>query len=277
MDYPIIPAERGDDLHNLKKSGEAALVLFMAGNQFMLMPELIRKFRENRPRIRPIAYETLPPGLELSQILAGGAVFQGRTHVFQPDVYSSVSGEAMDRLTAEEFADPADCFVYLRNRLALMVARGNPQAVSAVTDLGRDELVVSQPNPEYEHIAAHTIRMYEQAGGSWLVDAIMEKKRAAGTTLLTTVHHRQTPQRLVNKEADAGPVWHTEVVAAEQAGLAVEGVPVAEALDQRDAVKYYITPVKTGRNPENAREFLDFIKSPPARDVFCRYGFTTVD
>ncbi|MEJ2428028.1 MAG: hypothetical protein P8075_03760 [Deltaproteobacteria bacterium] len=37
--YPVIPAERGDDLHNLKFADSADLVLFVAGNQFMVMEE----------------------------------------------------------------------------------------------------------------------------------------------------------------------------------------------------------------------------------------------
>jgi len=39
IDYPIIPAERTDDLHNLELAEQADLVLFMAGNQFMVMEE----------------------------------------------------------------------------------------------------------------------------------------------------------------------------------------------------------------------------------------------
>ena len=39
-DYPVIPAERADDLHNLELAGRADLVLFMAGNQFMVMEEI---------------------------------------------------------------------------------------------------------------------------------------------------------------------------------------------------------------------------------------------
>jgi len=39
-DLPIIPSERGDDLHHLEIADSADLILFMAGNQFMAMKEI---------------------------------------------------------------------------------------------------------------------------------------------------------------------------------------------------------------------------------------------
>jgi ABC-type molybdate transport system substrate-binding protein len=154
-----------------------------------------------------------------------------------------------------------------------MVYRGNPKGVQSVADLGRADIVVSQPDPEHEHIAAHVIAMYEQAGGPSLAARILEEKRAGGTTRMTTVHHRETPQRLIQGDADAGPVWHTEIIEAQGRGLPLEGVEVGADLDQRDAVEYWIAPLKGGQNRENAMKFLEFIASPPARRIFTAHGF----
>jgi ABC-type molybdate transport system substrate-binding protein len=271
--YPVIPTERGDDLHNLEHADSADLILFMAGNQFMLMPELIAAFRKAHPEVATIFYETLPPGLELKQILAGGMAYNDRTYPIQADVYSSVSHQAMQTLVAKELVSSEDYFIYLHNRLALMVKKGNPKSIHSVLDLGREDVVISQPNPDYENIADHIIAMYEQAGGQTFVETILQEKQANGTTLLTTVHHRETPDRLVRGTADVGPVWHTEIVAAENDGFDVEGVSVAEALDQSDAINYFIAPLRQARNPENARKFLNFIRNETARKIFTEYGF----
>ncbi len=271
--YPVIPTERGDDLHNLEYAEQADLILFMAGNQFMLMPELIAAFKKTHPEVATIFYETLPPGLELKQILAGKMQYNGRTYQIQADVYSSVSHQAMQTLVAKGLVHSDDYFIYLHNKLALMVRKGNPKSIHSVLDLGREDVVISQPNPNYENIADHIIAMYEQAGGQTFVEKILQEKQANDTTLLTTVHHRETPQRLVQGTADAGPVWYTEIVAAESDGLAVEGIPVAEALDQREAINYYIATLRQGRNSENARKFLNFIRSEKARKIFTDYGF----
>lgn len=96
--FPRIPAERGEDLHHVEWLDEADLVLFMAGNQFMVMPQLIEGFRRRYPDVRKIFYQTLPPGLALKQILADGALFKERLLRRPPDVYSSVNAAAMQQL-----------------------------------------------------------------------------------------------------------------------------------------------------------------------------------
>ena len=97
-ELPVIPSDRGDDLHNLEFADNAQLVLFVAGNQFMVMEQLLDAFQQQHPEIERIFYETLPPGLELKQILGGGATFQGKVIDVIPDVYASVTLEAMARL-----------------------------------------------------------------------------------------------------------------------------------------------------------------------------------
>lgn len=271
--YPIIPSDRGDDLHNLELADSADLVLFVAGNQFMVMEELLNVFQTRYPEITKIFYETLPPGLELKQILAGGALFQDKLLEVQPDVYASVSEAAMQQLQSKGFISGEDYFLYLHNRLVLMVSEGNPAHINSVQDLARSEVRISQPNPEYEDIAFHILDMYRQAGGDELVNRIMEEKRAEGTTILTVVHHRETPLRIKKGTVDVGPVWATEIKHALQTNLGVEVVEPGEKLDQREQINYYICKLRNSANPENGEKFLDFIKSPTAQGIYEKYGF----
>lgn len=271
--YPVIPSGRADDLHNLAIAESADLVLFMAGNQFMVMDELVQHFQKEYPDIKNIFYETLPPGLELKQILAGGAVFCDRLITVTPDIYASVNKKGMLALEEAGRIHSGDYHLYLHNRLTLMVAEGNPSGIKAVTDLARDDVRISQPDPENEDIAFHIIDMYRQAGGEALVRRIMEEKRAEGTTILTVVHHRETPLRLRKKTVDAGPVWATEAVHAHSTGLAFDVVEPGEKLDQRHAINYYICRLKDAPHPDNARRFLEFIRSSPAREIYRKYGF----
>jgi molybdate transport system substrate-binding protein len=272
--FPIIPDDRGDDLHGLEIAEDADLVLFMAGNQFMVMPDLMNAFRARHPAIRKIFYETLPPKIEMRQILAGGAVFRGRTITVPPDVYTAVSEASVAALAAAGKLDPDRCFVYLHNRIALMVPKGNPGGITSVGDLARSGLTLSQPNPRHEDIADHILRMYREAGGEALMKRIMEDKLQTGETLLTTVHHRETPQRLLEGRAAVGPVWATEIAHAVRSGLALEGIEVGEALDQHRAVHYVACPLPNGRNPVHGRAFLEFIRSDTARRIYADFGFT---
>lgn len=270
---PCIPENRLDDIMGLEYAGEADLTIFMAGNQFMLMAPLLSSFRMAHPEVMRILYETLPPGLELQQILAGGAQFGEQVLRFMPDIYTSVSRSAVDKLKQRKLLKPGSGSVYLYNRIALMVAAGNPLEISGPEHLGRAEVRVSQPNPEFEDIARHTLEMYRCAAGDALVKRIMEEKRRAGTMLLTTVHHRETPQRILAGISDVGPVWATEIQNAHARGLALEGVAVGADCDQRDRAAYYVCEVTCGRNPVNGRKFATFLKTAQARAIFRHFGF----
>ena len=271
--YPVIPADREDDLHNLEYADVADLVLFVAGNQFMVMEELLGAFQDEYPEVNKIFYETLPPGLELKQILAGGAIFRDKLIEACPDVYASVSEKAMKKLGKQGLISKDSYSLYLHNRLVLMVPEGNPAQITSVEDLARGDVRISQPNPEYEDIAFHIVDMYRQAGGDDLVHRIMEEKRAEGTTILTVVHHRETPLRIKVGTVDVGPVWATEIQHARQTDLAVDMVDPGEGLDQREKINYYICKLKDSTNPENGEKFLKFIKSPKAQGIYERYGF----
>ncbi len=276
MPYPTIPAERGDDLHGLENMARAELVIFMAGNQFMAMANLMAAFREAHPDIGPIYYETLPPKMELRQILAGGAMFQGQLIDATADVYTSVSLQGVETLAEAGLVEKDACFVYLRNRISLMVPASNPQGIQTVGDLAREGLRISQPSLEHEDIAEHILAMYRQAGGEELARRIIEDKRANGETLLTTVHHRETPERILNGQADVGPVWATEIEHARRSGQPLEGIDIGPELDQRDRVAYYACPLTNGRHQENGRYFLEFLQSIEAQRIYRSYNFTPI-
>jgi ABC-type molybdate transport system substrate-binding protein len=146
IDFPEIPATGTNDLHNTEYMNNADLVLFMAGNQFMVMDELLNGFQNIYPEVEKIFYETLPPGLELKQILAGGALYKKKVIDVTPDVYTSVTEEAMKELSMKDFIN--DYFIYLHNRLVLMVHEGNPAGVNTVNDLGRDDITSRFHSPE---------------------------------------------------------------------------------------------------------------------------------
>ncbi|MEK6693702.1 MAG: substrate-binding domain-containing protein [Nitrospirota bacterium] len=265
-----IPPEREDDLHNLEIMDKSQLVLFMAGNQFMAMEDLIRVFQEIHPEVRYIYYETLPPGLELKQILAGGALFKGRLITGRPDIYTSVSEDAMKELSDKGLIN--EYHIYLHNRIVLMVPEGNPVWIKTVNDLARNDVCISQPG-QMENITSYILNMYERAGGKELVSRIMDEKRAEGTTILTVVHHRETPLRIKKRTVDVGPVWATEVIFAQRDGIKCEAIEPGEGLDQHEKVNYYITKLKVAPNPENAEKFLTFILSREAQKIYENYGF----
>jgi ABC-type molybdate transport system substrate-binding protein len=270
---PVIPDSRIDDLRQLENIQQSQLNLFMAGNQFMVMDELVSAFKQLYPEIRHIYCQTLPPGLQLKQILAGGAAFRGQRIDAAADIYTSVNEKAMEQLADVQQITAGSHRLYLHNRLVLLVPAANPASIASVSDLGGDHVRISQPNPANEDIAYHIMDMYRDAGGDALVHRIMEEKRADGTTIMTVVHHRETPLRLQKGTVDVGPVWATEAVHARLRQLPVSVIEPGPVLDQRHRINYYICKLRQSPNPRNAEKFLAFIASDHACAIYDKHGF----
>lgn len=253
----------------------ADLVMYLAGNQFMVMEELIKDFQSKNPDIKAVYVETIPPGQILqNQILKQGEI-EGQKTAQNPDVYASVNLKHLQKLKEKDLM--SDYMIYTRNKLELMVAKGNPKNIQNVQDLGRDDLVQSHPNPITEGIFKfYGSEMLKDLG---LYDKITGGKECKscwaveGKTWFTSRHHRETPHRIENGEADVGIVWTTEVVEAQSQGRSVEGVAIEAPYNKQDKVGYAIGSLKSGRNQDNAKRYLEYLATDEAQNIYAKYGF----
>ena len=256
------------DLHG--DVADPQLTVFFAGNQFMVVHDLVAAFKTAHPEYSRIFAETLPPGILEKQVEQGGLVMGNLKVSDKPDVFTA-GRKRLDELQQAHhwFAASED---YCRNRLAIMVYQGNPKHVSGLSDLGRADVRVSMPNPKWEGIGRNIEALYRNAGGQLLDDAIMQKKVADGSTYLTMIHHRQTPLRILRRESDAAPVWYTEAYFQESIlhnPVATVTIPAEQNLD----VPYAAGLMKDAPHPEAARAFMQFLLSPAGQAIYKRYGF----
>lgn len=245
---------------------DAQLVLFFAGNQYMVIDDLLGAFKKAYPQYQRIFAETLPPGILARQIETGSLVVGNlRLHI-KPDVYTA--GKEKMEASKDWFSHTT---AYARNRLAIMVAAGNPKEVHDLKDLGRADVKVSMPNPAWEGIAKKIEEAYRRAGGEKLRQQIMETKVKNGTTRLTQIHHRQTPLNILNGVADAGPVWYTEAWYHKLIGHPVEAIELPDT--QNIFATYVAGALRAAPHPQAAADFLDFLKTSVAQAVYRKYGF----
>jgi len=276
-DYRTFHVDGSIDKGRIGDSYSSDLVMYLAGNQFMVMEELIRDFQSRNPDIATIYVETIPPGQILKgQILQQGEI-NGEKTAQNPDLFASVNLGHLKTLKSKGIM--SDYMIYTHNKLELMIAEGNPKAIKGAEDLGRDDLVQSHPNPLTEGI----FRFY---GSQMLKDLSLYGKVTGGAeckgcwavegkTWFTERHHRETPHRIENGEADVGIVWVTEVVHAKAEGRKIDGVAIPAPLNQQDKVGYAIGALKAGRNPYNAMRYLAYLGTREAQDIYARYGFLT--
>lgn len=244
------------------------LVIFFSGNQFMVIDELITAFKKAYPAYKKVFVETLPPGILAKQI-EGGSITIGNMRIdLKPDVYTA--GKNRIEQTPEWFSRTE---VYSKNRLAIMVKKGNPKNIRGLTDLGRTDVRVSMPNPEWEGIGKRIEEAYIKAGGEALKKAIMQTKAKDSTTYLTQIHHRQTPMRILYNHSDAAPVWYTEAFYQVMIGHPVEMIEIPEN-ENIEAVSV-AGMLKAAPHKKAAKDFMDFMVSVAGKAVYKKYGYIT--
>ncbi len=279
-------AGHGKDYRTFHTSGEieygsvedsytADLVMYLAGNQFMVMQELITDFQEKHPDIKTVYVETIPPGQILKNQLLQQGEIEGKKTAMNPDIFASVNIGHLKKLNSEGLMDEHS--IYIHNKLELMVAAGNPKNIKGAEDLGRDDLVQSHPNPQTEGI-------FKFYGSEMLKDLGLHEKvtgnadcrscwAVEGKTWFTSRHHRETPDRIEKGEADVGIVWTTEVVHAKAEGRPIDGVAIPAPLNKKDKVNYAIGIMKNGRNQDNAARYLAYLATDEAQAIYEKYGF----
>jgi molybdate transport system substrate-binding protein len=247
------------------------LVLYVGGNYFFAMAPLVRAFETVHPEYKGrIYWETIPPGLLVRQMQAGGRITVGNmTWVAKPDAYFGGLVKMKDLIGEGLLTGPA--VPYVTNTLAIMVPKGNPAHITGLADLGKPGVRLAMPNPEFEGIARQIKLALTKAGGDRLTTTVYDAKVKDGSTILTHIHHRQTPLFLMQGVADAGVTWQSEAMFQEQAGHPIEHVAIPNA-DNATAI-YAGAEVKGAAHPEAAKAWLDFIRSAEALQIFERYGF----
>lgn len=259
------------DLHG--NPADAKLVLFIGGNQFFVLPQLIAAFEQYHPELKGhIFYETLPPGILRKQIAAQGALTLGNLTIqVQPDVYEA--GQNILR-EMEHNGQVNNVVEYVTNDLEIMVAAGNPKGVQSLKDFRRPDLRLSMPNPQWEGIANQIADSLRKAGGDSLYKAVYQEKVKAGTTVLTEIHHRQIPMRILNGQADAGVTWGSEVRFQESIGNPIQGIAIPAA---ENTTETYAAGLMVGApHKEAATQWLNFLKTEPAQAAYRKYGFRSL-
>ncbi|MBV8638261.1 MAG: substrate-binding domain-containing protein [Candidatus Eremiobacteraeota bacterium] len=248
----------------------ADLVVFVSGNEWFAVPRILAAFQRAHPEVRKVFYETLPPGVLAQQMHTGGAIKVGEfTLRVQPDVY--ISGKRRMRLEESEgVVEPSVTFA--SNVLGIIVKDGNPKHIRSLSDLQRADVRVAMPNPGTEGIARQIELAYKKTGGDTLNHTIMVTKLHNGTTMLTSIHHRESPMWILEGKADAGPVWISEALYQERIHSGIMAIRIP---DRDNASGLYLAAVvKRAAHERAAHAFTSFLTSPEAQAIYRSYGFS---
>jgi molybdate transport system substrate-binding protein len=185
-----------------------------------------------------------------------------------PDVYeagAAVLGEMQQQGTVELVTR------YATNDLAIMVAAGNPKHIAGLKDLAAPSIRLAMPNPETEGVARQIYDSLKKAGGESLADTVYKTKVQSGGTILTQIHHRQTPMWILQGKSDAGVVWASEVTFQRKIGNSIDGVPIP--VDENTTAIYAAGVVRGAPHRAAAIAWLAYLQTAEAQAAYSEFGF----
>jgi molybdate transport system substrate-binding protein len=172
------------------------------------------------------------------------------------DVFASADATTMAKVVDAGHAKGAPS-VFARNRLSIVVAAGNPKAITGLVDLAKPGMVVVLCAPEVP-CGSLAKGALSKAGVT-----VQPKSLEANVKAVVT--------KVALGEADAGIVYETDVMAG---GGKVAGVAVDGADDPARQAAYAIVQVAGTAHPDEARQWVDYVtSSPEARSVLAAFGF----
>lgn len=248
----------------------ADFVVFAGGNYFFALEELVDAFERQKPELRGrIFYETLPPGVIAKQLQNHNTITVGNlTLSIQPDVVQAGEKRIAELIEQGVLQGPPVRFI--KNRLAIMVKKGNLKDIRSLEDLGKPGVRLANPDPETEGISEQIRAALRQAGGEDLVREIYDTKVKKGDAFLTEIHHRQTPLWIMQGKVDAGVTWISEPRYQMMIGHPIDFVPIPPKHNREGIQAAAIA--KNARNPGAAKDWLAFLRSDEAESILEKYS-----
>lgn len=202
------------------------------------------------------AFEADHPGVEVELVLGSSTALAEQAADGAPGQVLATADERSMRLAEDADALGAAPEAFVSNRLTLVTPPDNPAGIESLTDLD---------DPAVDYVVCATTAPCGTAAAALLDDA-----GVAAAPASEEVDVKAVLARVVQGEADAGLVYRTDAVAA--GGDLVE-VPITDV--EAAATNYLIAPLRDGDagSEDLSDEFVTFVGSTEARQVFARAGF----
>ena len=225
------------------------LIAAAASLEYSLEDELIPMFEEAHPEITVEGtYDS--SGKLQTQIEQG----------MEADVFMSAATEQMDNLVDEDYISKDDVVDLLENKLVLIVPaeNANKDITSFETAAKAETIAVGDPESvpagQYAQEAFTNLNMWDD----------VNSKASFGTNVTEVLNW------VAKGSAECGVVYATDAASTDDVKV------VAEA--PQDALKtpviYPVASLKNSKNKDMADEFVKFLQTDEALDVFKSYGFT---
>jgi molybdate transport system substrate-binding protein len=233
-----------------KTEAKKELVVFAAASLREVFEGLVSGFEQSRP------------GTKVRLNLAGSQEL--RTQIEQgarADVFASADLKHM--ATLEKQGVVGKSAVFARNEPVIVVPRGNPAGIHALTDLPKTKrLVVGAPEVP---IGGYTVKIFDAAAKKYGGDL---RAKLDASIVSRELNVRQVLAKVTLGEADAGIVYRTD---AQTAKDKVEVIAIPAELNV--IAEYPIAVVKASPEANLARAWVDLVLSREGQRRLTGAGF----
>ena len=200
-------------------------------------------------------FESAHPNVKVTFSFAASSALAQQVNDGGPaDVLVTADASNMKKVTDAGYA--TDPKTIARNRLSILVGKGNPKGITSLADLGTRGVVFVLCAPEVP---------CGKFGAAALAKANVTAKPASLEENVKAVVAKVTLG-----EADAGIVYVTDVKAA---GDKAQGVDIDIAGDPSLEASYPIAVTKQAANADAAKAWIDYVLSSDGQQALASFGF----
>jgi molybdate transport system substrate-binding protein len=205
------------------------------------------------------AFEKTHPGAKVvCNFAASGVLLQQMAKGAPVDVFAAADQKTMNQAQEKQLIVPATRKNFVSNRLVLIVPMDSKLSLSGLKDLtGAAVQRVAVGNPATVPAGRYAKAALEKAK---LWDTLSPKFILAESV-------RQVLDYVRRGEVDAGLVYSTD------AAIAKGKVKVVMTVTEHPPILYPIAVTAATAKKALGQSFVDFVVSPPAQEIFARFGF----
>lgn len=238
------------------------LTVFAAASMTETMKQIAEQYKKVAPNVT-IVYNFDSSGTLKTQIQEGADcdlfISAAQKQMNQLDITAdaSVNTEKLD------FVDESTRCNLLENKVTLVVPEGNPAGITSFKDLATDKLKLLAIGNSDVPVGQYSLDILKSLGTS--ADALAaEGKITYGSNV------KEVVSQVSEGAVDAGIIYATD---AYSAGLTVVDTATKDMCKQ---VVYPAAVLKNAKHPEEAKAFLDYLKSADSAKIFQAVGFSVV-
>lgn len=200
------------------------------------------------------AFEAAHPDADVHFSFAASSALREQILEGAPaDLYASANTANMEMVAAAG-ATARPPVPFARNAMLIGVPVGNPRGVTGLADFARAELLIGLCAPQVP-CGDYARRVLAAAG----VEPSIDSEEPTVRSLLT---------KLETGELDAGLIYRSDGVSS--GAIEMIAIPQEWNVD----VRYEIAVLAEADRTERAEAFIEFVLSPPGREILVRHGFT---